>query len=156
MYFGDYYLYDVACVFHCVATNKITIPANSTAFRKHERKGTVSLQTNIVKQIANIVSSSSLAESVTPRLKRFLLDRKIDAVAMEKMVHGTIKLTRCLLPSVGLSIIKTLTNAWTTDRRMSNPTSPCQFGCRKSPSNDDSLDHYLKCQKLHRPVTAFI
>jgi hypothetical protein len=132
-----------------VANNNITIP-------KDERKGSFSLQTSVTRQIANIVLSSSLAKLVAPRLKRFFPHGKFNEAAMEQLLDDTITITKCLPPSVGLSIIKTWTNAWTTDRRMSNPVSPCRFGCRECPHNDDSLDHYLKCSKLHCPVAAFM
>ena len=115
-----------------------------------------SLQANITGQLIRIRLNTSLAESVAFRIKRFFPAGKFDEAKLIEQLNLTIDVAKKLPPSIGLSVIKTWTNAWTTDRRMSNRPSKCRFGCPSSNDNDDSLDHYLMCTRLHNPIKEHI
>jgi hypothetical protein len=67
----------------------------------------------------------------------------------------SINIAKRLPPSIILSLVKTWTNTWVTDRRTAQNTSPCRLGCIGE-KNIDSLDHYISCEKLHSPVRKTI
>lgn len=68
----------------------------------------------------------------------------------------TIEIAKKLPPSIILGLGKTWTNSLTTDRRVAQNTLPCRMDCTRHPSDIDSLDHYINCEKLHPPANKVI
>ena len=54
---------------------------------------------------------------------------------------------------IALSMVKTITNAWTTSSRCHDADrQPCLFGCNA----DDSLAHYLQCAPLLMAISIAV
>ena len=64
---------------------------------------------------------------------------------MRSVFAATTKLT----PSIGLNVVITWANGWTTVLRCGQTNSKCWFGCQHGV---DALRHYLDCNNLHEAI----
>ena len=86
--------------------------------------------------------SAPLAETLAKRLARWRVDHAgLDFEATRLAVQATP-------PGWRLQFFRTVVNGWITSSRLGAGAPPrrCLFGC----SEDDRLDHYLRCQPLRR------
>ena len=108
------------------------------------------LQRNITAQLCERRPARDLAATLNYRLRKLTKHpRDKDPLAI-----GAIKTALATAAKasghVAWQLILSWCNAWNTDRRVAQSTTPCRFGCR---SGADDLTHYIRCRNLITPCS---
>ena len=103
------------------------------------------LQKKLTLEMENSLFDGEIKKLVAKRLVRF------GVVATAAELDRTFAVAKKCSPEVAWALIATSCNGWMTDRRAQEAIiGPCLFAC----GGEDSLDHYLVCDKLWQSMAV--
>ena len=112
----------------------------------------MSLQSAVYRQLLSERIPCELTAILKPRVVKHLSNFGVEAHNVHVDMDRALASARTISAQAGWALVRTWCNGWPTACRTGGARRPCIFGCPMDLHTLDTLQHYLICERLWRPI----